>query len=116
MKKSLISLSLLLSGIAYCQSNDQGTIQLGLGWGVTLGGATIESTTSGKSSPSEKGVGANANYGIRGQYGLAERFSAGIFVRKEGAAYITTDATTANSSTATMSGFGFGLEGKFYAQ
>src|ERR1022692_3838821 len=112
---------LLLSNLSFSQSNTPGVIQLGLGWGVTLGGASISNTyVSGGVSTTDngKGVGLNSNYGLRAQYGLADRFSAGIYIRSEHAAYIYTSTTNPNSggtSLLTAGGLGIGLEGKFYA-
>lgn len=93
-------------------SNAPGVIQIGLGWGVTLGGAKIIYKDN-IGSTTENGVGLNSNIGLRAQYGLTKLFSAGIFIRRENAAYVTTDAAS-NSSTFGTNGFGFGLEVKVY--
>ncbi len=93
-------------------ANGPGVIQIGLGWGATLGGAKITSKYSTLTNV-ENGVGINSNLGLRVQYGLADLFSAGIFVRRENAAYVTSDANS-NSSTVGTNGFGFGLEAKIY--
>lgn len=99
-------------------SNGPGVIQIGLGWGVTLGGATIINKYPGGST-TDKGVGLNTNLGLRAQYGLAKFFSAGIFIRRENAIYVTSNASpnaspSSSSTTLGTNGFGFGLEGKIY--
>lgn len=102
---------------AFSQSNQQGTIQVGLGWGVTLGGATLKTTPEGGSEIKGTGEGAKANFGLRAQYGLSENLSAGIYVRSETAVYVVTldDYTSAVAlPDITYSGTAFGLEGKYY--
>ncbi len=97
-------------------SNGPGVIQIGLGWGVTLGGATITQKEVGATDYTENGVGLNSNLGLRAQYGLTKLFSAGIFMRRENAVYVTTNSNSnsSNSTTLGTNGFGFGLEGKIY--
>lgn len=126
MKKLLLIVGVVASTLTFGQSNDAGVIQAGLGWGMVLGGATIETTTKGPygynggdttMTQTDDGVGANVNYGVRGQYGLSEKFSIGLYIRKEGAAYVATSTSTSgfsSSSTMAVSGFGFGVEPKFY--
>ncbi len=116
MKKLLLAIVLIATTtLTHAQSNTPGKIQLGLGWSVLLGGATLESKFAGVTT-SEKAIGARANTGLRAQYGLTEKFSAGIYLRSEHAAYVTTttDFGTSSDFTTTNSGIGFGLEGKFY--
>ena len=117
MKKLLLVVGLLASvTLTNAQSNTKGTIQLGLGWAGVFGGATIESKYAGVTS-SDKGLGARSNTGVRGQYGLSENFSAGIYLRTEHAAYVTTSTSTFGTSsdfTTTNSGIGVGLEAKYY--
>lgn len=116
MKKSaLILFAVFLSATSFGQSNSPGTIQLGLGWGVLVGGATITNKdTSGEFKGD--GVGLKANYGLRAQYGLSENLSAGIYVMAEAAVYATTyaDDLSGTATDITYSGMGFGLEGKYY--
>jgi len=108
-------LAVLMAGTAFSQSNEQGTIQLGLGWGLTLGGATIKSTEEGQSEQSGSGVGAKANYGLRAQYGFSDDMSGGIYFRSETAVYVVTfDNTSSVVPDITYSGTAFGLEGKYY--
>jgi len=116
MKKILLIIGVAASTIAFGQSNKAGVMQAGLGWGSTLGGASIDftQTISGISSTTtQKGIGANVNYGIRGQYGINDLLSAGVFIRKTSAAYVVTDINS--STTMSTSGFSFGVEGKVYA-
>lgn len=128
MKKLLLMASMIATTFAFAQSNEAGTIQLGLGWGATLGGATIENTypqsttdangvtTTKDTTTSDDGVGINSNYGIRAQYGVSELISVGIFVRMERGFYTVTNTTGGFSFSSTMlaSGFGFGIEPKIY--
>lgn len=125
MKKLLLMASMVATTFAFAQSNEAGTIQLGLGWGATLGGATIETSQKGPFAhdgsdstitTSDDGVGINSNYGIRAQYGVSELISVGIFVRMERGFYTVTNTTGAFSFSSTMlaSGFGFGIEPKIY--
>jgi hypothetical protein len=117
MKKLLLAVGVLASSMTFAQSNAPGVIQLGLGYGATLGGATIKSDAEG--AEAQDGVGVNGNYNLRAQYGLSEKFSAGIFIRRESAAYVVTPTVTAGGEvsdfTLTTTGFAFGVEPKFYA-
>jgi len=126
MKKLLLMASMVATTFAFAQSNEAGTIQLGLGWGATLGGATIENTypqsttsstgvtTTKDTTTSDDGVGINSNYGIRAQYGVSELISVGIFVRMERGFYTVTNTTGFFNTTILASGFGFGIEPKIY--
>src|SRR5688572_2263493 len=78
---------------AFSQSNEQGTIQIGLGWMATLGGGTLKAESAGVSQENDV-TGVRGMYGLRAQYGLSENLSAGIFVRAEAATYIQSDLTT----------------------
>jgi hypothetical protein len=124
MKKLLLVAGMLIPAMAFSQSNESGTVQLGLGFSLSLGGATITSTIADSiNGPSlgdfkSSGVGARVGYGIKAQYGLAEAVSAGIFLRREAAGYTTdfgddlyTDGMTTEITT---TGLSFGIEGKFY--
>lgn len=124
MKKLLLIVGVVASTLTFAQSNDAGVIQLGLGWGAVLGGATIESTypiSNGSggtkdTTTTDDGVGINSNYGIRAQYGVSELISVGIYVRMERGFYTVTNTTggIAFSSSMLASGFGFGIEPKIY--
>ena len=100
---------------AFSQSNEQGTIQVGLGWLATLGGGTLKAEGDGFSE-SRDVTGVRAMYGLRAQYGLSENLSAGIFVRAEAATYVQSDLTASFGAATdiTYSGTSFGLEGKYY--
>jgi len=110
MKKVLFAAAMLASSMSFAQSNTKGTIHLGLGWGLQVGGATIKSTVEDESS-SVKGVGGRSASGLRVGYGLADAFSLGLFLRSEGAAYTSTDF---GSGTFITKGLGVGLEPKGY--
>jgi hypothetical protein len=107
-----VMFAVLMSAPAFSQSNDQGTIQIGLGWLATLGGGTLKAEAAGVSTSNDV-TGIRATYGIRGQYGLSENLSAGIFVRAEAATYVPSDLFVGGSDI-TYSGTSFGLEGKYY--
>jgi|GEM_PF-3256089 len=133
MKKLLLIVGLIIPAMAFSQSNDQGVIQLGLGWGIALGGSTVKSTFAADTSITGStdtevkgnGVGAKALYGIKFQYGFAEKISAGMYIRREAAVYTTTYDYTSDpydpygggsygSTDITTSGIALGIEGKFY--
>jgi hypothetical protein len=114
MKKLFLAAGLLISTLAFSQSNESGTIQVGLGWGLTVGGATIESKDTSGTLKGD-GVGAKVNYGLRAQYGFSDNLSAGIYVRGESAVYVVTyDDYTGTVPDVTYTGTAFGLEAKYY--
>lgn len=103
-------ISPVLGGGSSDKSNAPGIINIGLGSEFVLGGATITPKNGGTA---EDGLGAIANYYLRGQYGLSDMFSAGISLKYGGAGYLT---TSGSSTTAlVVKGITIGLEGKFYA-
>lgn len=114
-KLLLISCAVIISATSFGQSNKPGTIQLGLGWNVAVGGATIKYKNS-NGEQSDDATGIKALYGLRAQYGLSENLSAGIYARAEGAVYTTSFATNyySTGSDVTYSGTGFGVEAKYY--
>lgn len=103
------------------QANTAGTIHAGLGWGLTLGGAKINTSftwpapLTGTYEQTDRGIGANSNYGVSFGYGVADMFSAGLYLRKEGAGYLVTDDSSSSSTTIGTSNIGVGLQGKLYA-
>ena len=111
-----VASALLATGTAFGQSNDQGVFQVGLGWGLTFGGAKITNKdTTGEIKAD--GTGAKANYGLRVQYGFNEKFSGGIYFRGEAATYVVTSADLTSGLEVpdiTYSGTAVGLEGKYY--
>jgi len=119
-KNLFIAAALMLAvNSGFAQSNSPGTMQIGLGWGLALGGATFSTDAPG--SVDSKGVGGKANYGLRFQYGLAESFSAGIYLRSEAAVYAVDytapdgyGGTYTSSTDLTTSGIGVGVEAKYY--
>ena len=115
MKKVLFAAAMIASSMSFAQSNTKGTIHLGLGWGAQLGGATLK-YSAGSNSVSEKGAGLRAASGLRVSYGLADAFSLGLFLRKEGAVYVasSTSGSSSTSSSLVTSGLGIGLEPKGY--
>ncbi|HLG35358.1 MAG TPA: hypothetical protein VI757_10795 [Bacteroidia bacterium] len=114
----LTIIAVLMAGTAFSQSNEQGTIQIGLGWNATLGGATIKATPDTSAASESDATGIRIGYGLRGQYGLSDNLSAGIYVRFEAAVYVP-DIDINNyfggvAPEITYSGTAFGLEGKYY--
>lgn len=91
-------------------SNAPGIISIGLGTDVGLGGATI--TPQGGTA--QDGIGATANYYIRGQYGITDWFSAGLAIKYGGAVYVTTDEV-GDQTALGVTGETFLAEAKFYA-
>lgn len=123
MKKILFIAGLIMPAMAFSQSNQSGTVQIGIGGGIALGGASIISTIAdsinGPSIGDSKasGVGMKAGFGIKAQFGLAEKISVGVYIRKEAAAY-DTDFGDAFYSDGThqinTTGLALGIEPKFY--
>jgi hypothetical protein len=107
-----------VSTAAFSQSNDAGVIQIGFGYGITGGGAKITNKPEVGESTKADGVGAKGNYGLRAQYGLSEKLSAGIYVRGEAAVYVVTFDDPIFSGfdvpDVTYTGTAFGLEAKYY--
>ena len=109
MKSSLFLAAMMaVSSLSFAQSNDKGVIQIGLGYGGLIGGGKFS-----ESGQSISLLGARGIYGIRAQYGLAKNFSAGVYLRREGAAYTTNDVNY-SGLIVTNSGAGFGIEAKYY--
>ena len=117
MKKLLISGYLIAATIfVNGQANTAGTVHVGAGFGVLLGGARIETNL-----PYVKddgiSVGARFHPGIRAQYSFHNMLSAGIYLRSESAGYISTLEDEYGNSydrTFTARGLGVGAELKFY--
>jgi hypothetical protein len=117
--KALAFASLFLSTAALCQSNDNGTLQLGAGAWVTLGGTSIKSVFDTSGTIKGSGLGAKVNVGVKAQYGLSEKISLGVIIRREAAIYYTdyTYDNTYFTPTATdvsSAGFSYGTEVKYY--
>jgi len=109
----------LISSMTFCQSNENATIQLGAGTWLTLGGAAIKSTFDNSAEVKGSGVGVKINAGIKAQYGISEKVSAGVFIRRELAIYSTsysyTDPYFTPAATdITTAGFSLGAEAKYY--
>lgn len=119
VKKLLVVIYLLIPALVFCQSNDNGTLQLGAGAWITLGGATIKSVFDTSGTVKGSGLGAKANVGIKAQYGLSDKISLGVIVRREAAIYYTdytyTDSYFTPAATdVSAAGFSFGTEVKYY--
>jgi hypothetical protein len=119
VKKLLVVTVQLISSMAFCQSNENGTIQLGAGTWLTLGDAAIKSTFDNSAEVKGSGVGVKINAGIKAQYGISERVSAGVFIRRELAIYSTSYSYnntffTPAATDITTAGFSFGAEAKYY--
>lgn len=131
MKKLLFMIGLLVPFAGFSQSNDAGVIQLGFGGMGIIGGATIKSTNVVDTNvfgdvvlagDNKHGVaGFKAAFGLKMQYGFAERISAGIFIRRETVSY--TDASIDDDAYGyaydginriDAKDFSIGVEGKFY--
>ncbi|HKR03679.1 MAG TPA: outer membrane beta-barrel protein [Bacteroidia bacterium] len=119
MKKLLVMAALLMPALLFSQSNQKGTIQLGLGTGVTFGGTAVKVSFDTLGEVKGSGVDVKFNYGIKVQYGMSEVLSIGGFVKRESAVfassytydnlYFTPPATNIHTS-----GFSFGTEIKYY--
>jgi hypothetical protein len=89
-------------------ANRPGIVQIGLGWGSVIGGATLTEKTI-DTVASQIGLGITSNFGLRVQYGISEPVSLGFYVRKDIGAYVTKDLGDFD-----LSGLSFGFEGKAY--
>ncbi|HKR03680.1 MAG TPA: hypothetical protein VJY62_03520 [Bacteroidia bacterium] len=126
MKKLLLMLVLLVPALAFGQSNESGTIQIGIGGVGIVGGASITSTYQPDTSinfpggPSKSSAaGFKAGFGIKAQYGIAEFISAGIYIRREAVAYLVTDENfdyygSDGGGHIDATDFALGVEAKFY--
>jgi hypothetical protein len=115
MKKILLGLGLLASVFTFGQSNEAGTIHVGIQWASVLGGATFKTTYTDPDTTltfTDKGIGAKGLFGVRGSYGISEKISVGGYIRREHAAYVSTDLFSIGSTV--VSGIGIGTEMKFY--
>lgn len=111
MKKLILIAAFAVSGLVSAQSNQEGVVNFGLNGGLAIGStktATDSQTTFGGS------------YGLWGQYGLDDNFSAGINLGY--GAYVSTFSNSSFNSTnnsidenLTWSGFEVTLEGRYYA-
>jgi hypothetical protein len=88
-------------------ANRPGVIQLGLGWGSVIGGATLTLKDS-TGNTVEPGVGLTYNFGLRAQFGVTELISAGLYIRKDLGLYVT------EFDDFDLNGFSVGFEGKVY--
>ena len=84
MKKIIIVLSLFVTTFTFAQSNNPGTIQLGVNWGVLIGGVNTELNpkTSLVKKENNGGAGVGVNYAFRAQFGIIKQFSAGLLCVK----------------------------------
>ncbi len=94
-------------------ANRPGVLQLGLGYGATIGAGWMLVTDTGLLTWPEPGLGMGYHINFRAQYGITEGISLGCYLRKEGGVYSTTDVETFFNGF-TVSGLGLGFEGKGY--
>ena len=90
----------------FAQSNSRGTVHIGV-YGGGLAGISASKATPGSDNYSEGwqlDLNAKANVGLKASFGIAKRFSAGVFARKEISNYYYSKYT----------GTAVGLEGKYY--
>lgn len=118
MRKYVLAAGLLATTtLSIAQSNVPGTIHVGAGFSVLLGGAKVN-TNLPYIIDDGTSIGARFNPGVRAQFGIAKAFSAGLYLRSESAAYISTleDQYSGETYDRTFSarGFGVGAEAKFY--
>ncbi|MEO5569692.1 MAG: hypothetical protein ABIT08_02595, partial [Bacteroidia bacterium] len=111
--------SLFISSIALCQSNEKGTLQLGAGAWITLGGSSFKSAFDNSREVKGSGIEVKANAGINAQYGMSEKVSAGISIKREVSFYSTAYSYsdpyfTPPATDISTAGFSFGAEGKYY--
>ena len=120
MKKLLLIIAVGVSTLAFGQSNKAGTIHanVGFGLGFDFGSSTQKIGALGPDISSNL-LGAQLNYGLNAEYGIAEFVSAGIFVRGiASGTKITQDGESfdvEDDPTLQLSGMAFGVRGSFYA-
>jgi len=112
MKKLLFTALLAATTLGFSQSNEQGTIHVNVLGGFLIGSGSSEADVDGAEEAKFKV--SSANYGVKGQYGLSEKLSAGISLKY--GAYVMTpkDANFDSTITATMTVLNIGLEGRYY--
>jgi opacity protein-like surface antigen len=112
MKKVILSaIAICAFGFANAQSNKSGTIHVNVMGGFLMGSATSQSDVAG--SDKYKSTATGANFGAQFQYGLAEKFSAGIGL-EFGTAVLTPKDNVYNAGSTDVSTFKVNLSGRYY--
>ncbi len=93
-------------------ANKPGVLQLGLGYGSTIGGGYVTVKDS-FARYMEPGIGLTYNINFRFQYGVSEGISLGFYLRKDVGDYTTTNLKSQFKGF-TVNGLSFGFEGKVY--
>lgn len=109
MKKLLFTALLAATTLGFSQSNEQGTIHVNVLGGFMIGGATDK--VDGDSYKSTVG---SANFGVKGQYGLADNISAGLTVKYGSYVLVPKDIADSDGTNDTMTALNIGVEGRFY--
>lgn len=91
-------------------ANRPGVVQIGLGWGSILGGASLTLRYT-DTSLTQPGVGLTSNFGLRVQYGISEPVSLGFYARRDAGTFVTLSDDIGNFD---LRGFSVGFEGKAY--
>jgi hypothetical protein len=116
MKKVLLTAVAAFSFlVANAQSNQKGTIHVNVVGGFSVGSGSAESSVEG--SESVKFTTPGVAFGVKGQYGLSEKFSAGIGL--ELGTYVFTPSESdlsgiGGSFDLTLSTFKVDLSGRYY--
>ncbi|MBI2281211.1 MAG: hypothetical protein HYU68_11050 [Bacteroidetes bacterium] len=116
MKKLLLIVGVVASTLTFGQSNESGTIHVRVGVGFDISGGSAEITMDGPPAATFSGDAAAVGvmYSLKAEYGLADAFSAGIFVKRAGLATVFTYGGF-SSDAEILGGFGFGVGGSWYA-
>ena len=112
MKKIILSaIAICAFGFANAQSNKSGTIHVNVMGGFLMGSSTEQSDVAG--SDKYKSTATGANFGAQFQYGLADKFSAGIGL-ETGTAVLTPKDVNNSSGSTDVSTFKFNVSGRYY--
>ena len=111
MKRIILSaIAICAFGFANAQSNKSGTIHVNVMGGFLMGSSTQQSDVAG--STNDKSTATGANFGAQFQYGLADKFSAGIGL--ETGTAVLTPKDINNGGSTDVSTFKFNVSGRYY--
>ena len=113
MKRIILSaIAICAFGFANAQSNKSGTIHVNVMGGFLMGSSTEQSDAPGYDKI--KSTATGANFAGQFQYGLADKFSAGIGLEFGTAVLTPKDNNSYYSTSTDVSTFKFNVSGRYY--